>query len=95
MKLSREEVAHVAQLARLEMSEQEMALYTEQLNTILDFVDKLNKLDTHTVPPTAHVLPLKNVLREDKVVTPLPRTEALASAPEAERGMFRVPRVID
>lgn len=95
MKISREEVAHVARLAMLEISEQEAALYTEQLNAILEYADKLKGLDTKGVEPTAHVLPLRNVFREDEVLPCLPRDAALANAPAEEDGMFRVPRVIE
>lgn len=95
MKITREEVAHVARLARLEMNAAEMDEFTGQLNAILHYADKLNGLETKDILPTAHVLPLQNVFREDKVGTCLPREEALANAPEAEDGMFRVPRVIE
>lgn len=95
MKITREEVAHVARLARLEMSEPEMDQFTGQLNAILQYADKLNEIDTKDILPTAHVLPLKNVFREDKTHPCLPNAKALANAPEAEDGMFRVPRVIE
>lgn len=95
MKITRAEVAHVARLARLEMNEVEMDEFTGQLNAILQYADKLNGLDTKDILPTAHVLPLQNVFREDKVGICLPREEALANAPDAEDGMFRVPRVIE
>ncbi|MBS4032396.1 MAG: Asp-tRNA(Asn)/Glu-tRNA(Gln) amidotransferase subunit GatC [Clostridiales bacterium] len=95
MKITREEVAHVARLARLEMDDSEMEAYTEQLNAILQYADKLNRLDTEKIQPTAHVLPLNNVFREDRVRPCLPREEALANAPDEEDGMFRVPRVIE
>lgn len=95
MKITREEVAHVARLARLAMTEAEMDEFTGQLNAILEYADKLNHIDTQNIVPTAHVLPLKNVFREDQVRPGLPRDEALANAPEEEDGMFRVPRVIE
>ncbi len=95
MKITREEVAHVARLAMLEISEQETRLYTEQLNAILEYADKLKKLETEGIEPTAHVLPLRNVFREDEVLPCLPREKALANAPVEEDGMFRVPRVIE
>lgn len=95
MKITREEVVHVARLARLEMHEEEMDKFTEQLNAILEYSDKLNGLDTKDILPTAHVLPLRNVFREDKTRPCLPRAQALANAPEEEDGMFRVPRVIE
>jgi aspartyl-tRNA(Asn)/glutamyl-tRNA(Gln) amidotransferase subunit C len=95
MKITREEVAHVARLARLEVDDAEMEAYTDQLNAILQYADKLNRLDTENIQPTAHVLPLKNVFRQDKARPCLPREEALANAPDEEDGMFRVPRVIE
>ncbi len=95
MKLTGKEVAHVAGLARLEMSEGEMEKFAVQLNAILEFADKLNKLETKDILPTAHVLPLKNVFREDLVCPGLERKESLRNAPEEEEGMFRVPRVIE
>lgn len=95
MKITRGEVAHVARLARLEMNEEEMEQFTGQLNAILEYADRLNKIDTKDILPTAHVLPQKNVFREDKTRPGLPREEALANAPEEEDGMFRVPRVIE
>jgi aspartyl-tRNA(Asn)/glutamyl-tRNA(Gln) amidotransferase subunit C len=95
MRITREEVAHVAKLARLEMNEEEMEQYTGQLNAILEYAGKLNHIETGNISPTAHVLPLRNVFREDKVEPGLPRQNALANAPEEESGMFRVPRVIE
>lgn len=95
MKITREEVAHVARLAMLEISEQEVVLYTEQLNAILEYADKLKELETENVVPMAHVLPLHNVFREDEELPCLSREAALANAPAEEDGMFRVPRVIE
>ncbi len=95
MKLTGKEVAHVASLARLEMSEDEIEKFASQLNAILEFADKLNLLETKDILPTAHVLPLKNVFREDRICPGLERKEALLNAPEEEEGMFRVPRVIE
>lgn len=95
MKITLKEVAHVARLARLEISEDEMKKYTTQLNAILEYADRLNRLDTKDILPTAHVLPLRNVFREDESRPCLPRTEALANAPEEEDGMFRVPPVLE
>ena len=95
MKITREEVTHVARLARLDIPEGEMQQYMGHLNAILQYADKLNQLDTKDTVPTAHVLPLNNVFREDKTQPCLSRADALANAPEAESGMFRVPRVIE
>ncbi|MBS3947497.1 MAG: Asp-tRNA(Asn)/Glu-tRNA(Gln) amidotransferase subunit GatC [Dethiobacter sp.] len=95
MKITREEVVHVARLAMLEISGEEVALYTQQLNAILEYADKLKSLETEGVEPTAHVLPLRNVFREDEIRPGLPREEALANAPAEEEGLFRVPRVME
>jgi len=92
--LSREEVEHVAYLARLELSEEEKESYTRQLNSILDFMQQLNELDTREVEPMAHVLPLVNVLREDEARPGLSREEALSGAPDRDQGQFRVPKIV-
>ena len=88
-------VQHVANLARLEFSDEETQHYTEQLSRILDYIGKLNELDTEDVPPTSHIHPLHNVVKPDVVKASSPREEVLANAPEAESGYFGVPRVID
>ncbi|HHX74044.1 MAG TPA: Asp-tRNA(Asn)/Glu-tRNA(Gln) amidotransferase subunit GatC [Firmicutes bacterium] len=95
MKITKEEIAHVALLARLEMSAEEMEEIAGQLNNILEYVDKLNRLDTAEVPPTTHVLPLQNVFREDRPLPCLTPEAVQANAPEAEDGMFRIPPVIE
>ncbi|MCW3489807.1 Asp-tRNA(Asn)/Glu-tRNA(Gln) amidotransferase subunit GatC [Dethiobacter alkaliphilus] len=95
MKITREAVDHVANLARLEITDAEADEFTIQLNSILEYADKLNRLDTKDITPTAHVMPMQNVFREDEVHNCLPREQALANAPEEEDGMFRVPPVIE
>ena len=94
MSISREEVLHVAHLARLEFSEKEVELFTSQLADILDYVAQLNELDTSNVEPTYHAIPLSNVFREDKVKDSFPVDEILSNAPEREDGFFVVPKVI-
>ncbi|MDN5361519.1 MAG: aspartyl-tRNA(Asn)/glutamyl-tRNA(Gln) amidotransferase subunit [Moorella sp. (in: firmicutes)] len=94
MPISTDEVEHVALLARLKLSPEEKAAYTEQLNAILEYMDKLNALDTRDVEPTAHVLPLRNVFRDDVARPGLPRQKALQGAPEVSEGQFKVPRVV-
>lgn len=94
MVLSREEVLHVARLARLQLREDEVDLFTRQLNEILAYVAKLQEVDTQGVPPMAHAFTAVNVFREDEVVPGLPREEALSNAPAREEGGFVVPRVI-
>ncbi|BCU82986.1 glutamyl-tRNA(Gln) amidotransferase subunit C [Polycladomyces abyssicola] len=95
MAISKEQVQHVAHLARLSLTEKEVEQFTTQLNDILHFAEKLNELDTDNVEPTTHVLPLANVLREDEVRPSIPRDKALANAPEKRDGMFRVPAVFE
>jgi len=95
MKITRKNVEDVALLSRLEIPEEQIETMTGQLNAILEYVDVLNQLDTTGVEPTAHVLPLKNVMRADVVVPSLPREAALANAPEQENGYFKVPKVTE
>ena len=93
-RLSRDDVAHVAALARLAVTEAELDLFTEQLGAVLDHAADVEALDIADVPPTAHPLPLVNVLRDDAVAPCLDRDEVLAQAPAEESGMFRVPRIL-
>jgi aspartyl-tRNA(Asn)/glutamyl-tRNA(Gln) amidotransferase subunit C len=95
MKLTREEVDHVARLARLHFSEEEAERFREQLSAILTYVEKLGELDTKGVEPTSHVLPIRNVFREDAVLPSLPREEALANAPDRTEEFYRVPKIIE
>jgi aspartyl-tRNA(Asn)/glutamyl-tRNA(Gln) amidotransferase subunit C len=94
MSISREEVLHVAHLARLEFSDEEVERFTTQLADILNYVAKLNELDTSEVEPTYHAIPLSNVFRKDEVKPSFPLDEVLANAPERENGFFAVPKVI-
>jgi aspartyl-tRNA(Asn)/glutamyl-tRNA(Gln) amidotransferase subunit C len=93
--LSREQVEHVARLAHLRLSEEELARMQEQLSAILDYMETLRELDTSTIPPTAQVLPLENITRPDQAGPSIPPDEALANAPEKEAGLFRVPPVLE
>ena len=95
MKITRQEVEHVANLARLRFKEVEMERFTHQLNVILAYIDKLNELDTSGVEPTYHVLDLVNVFREDEIQPSLPKEIALANAPERADGFFKVPRIVE
>lgn len=94
MALTREEVLHVAQLARLALKPEEVELFTRQLNDILAYVRKLEQADTSGVSPMSHVLRKDEAFREDRVAESLPRERALANAPAQEEGTFVVPRVI-
>ncbi len=95
MKITRKEVEHVARLARLALREEEVELFTAQLSDILTYVAKLNELDTKDVEPTSHVLPVKNVLREDEQSRSVEREKALRNAPDRTEEFFRVPKVIE
>jgi aspartyl-tRNA(Asn)/glutamyl-tRNA(Gln) amidotransferase subunit C len=89
------EVEHVSRLARLELSAAEKERMRSQLDVILAYVAKLNEVDTRDVPPTSHVLPLVNVMREDEVRPSYPADAMLANAPEAEGELFRVPKILE
>lgn len=94
MAISKEDVLHVSRLARLNLSEEEIERFRGQLDGILEYVSKLNELDTENVPPTSHVLDLVNVFRKDKVdQAPIENMEEMA--PEFDKGHFRVPKVLD
>lgn len=95
MAITRKDVEHVARLARLELTEEEIVLFQEQLGRILEHAARVTSLDTEGVPPTAHAIQLANVFRNDELVPGLSHEEALASAPESEAGHFRVPRIIE
>lgn len=94
MKISVKEVEHVALLSRLHLTEKDKEMYTQSLNAILEYMEILNRVDTSKVEPTAHVLPLRNVFREDELHECLDKELALANAPEQEDGCFKVPRII-
>ncbi len=93
-RITREDVAHVARLARLDLSEEELGLFTEQLGDVLEHAAGVAALDTAGVEPTAHPLPLVNVLRPDEPRPSLDRAEVLAMAPVTEANRFRVPRIL-
>jgi aspartyl-tRNA(Asn)/glutamyl-tRNA(Gln) amidotransferase subunit C len=93
MAITREQVVHVAKLARLELSDKELERMQDQLSAILEAVGKVAELDLAEIEPTAHPLDLVNVLAEDDPRPCLPREEALANAPDPEDGFFGVPAV--
>lgn len=95
MKITRQEVEHVAKLARLELSEQDKEMLTSQLSDILTYVEKLNELDTKGVEPTSHVLDINNVMRPDAPAPSLSQEKALANAPEKAAGHYKVPKIIE
>jgi len=89
------QVRKVAKLARLELSEEEVAEFTGQLSAILGYVDKMDELDTDAVEPLAHSLPVSNVLRDDRAVDSLGPQAALANAPVRDEQFFLVPKILD
>jgi aspartyl-tRNA(Asn)/glutamyl-tRNA(Gln) amidotransferase subunit C len=95
MILTRQEVEHIADLARLELSEQELNRFREQLSAILDYAARLQDLDTSGIPPTSSVLPARSVLRADEARPGLSLEDLLRNAPESESGQFRVPPVLE
>jgi aspartyl-tRNA(Asn)/glutamyl-tRNA(Gln) amidotransferase subunit C len=95
MRLTHEEVRHIAELAKLRLSEGEVEQYAEQLSAILNYAQQLRAVDTSGVPPTPFVLPLENVMREDAPEPGLDTAEALANAPDSNEGFFRVRAVFE
>jgi aspartyl-tRNA(Asn)/glutamyl-tRNA(Gln) amidotransferase subunit C len=95
LKLSNEEVKHIAKLSRLALTEDEAAEYASQLSQIIEYVEQLNNLDTSSVEPTSHVMRLDNVLVDDIPGTSLPREEALRNAPDTDGKFYRVPKIIE
>lgn len=95
MSLTSEEVLHIARLARIALTEAEVERFTAQLSGILDHFTTLASVPTDGVEPTAHPLPLSNVMRPDVVAPSLPRSDVLANAPEQEEGFFRVRAVLE
>ena len=93
-RITTDDVAHVARLARLRLTDGELQQFTEQLAAVLDHARDVEALDTAGVAPTAHPLPLVNVLRDDEVRPSLERAEVLAEAPAVEADRFRVPRIL-
>jgi aspartyl-tRNA(Asn)/glutamyl-tRNA(Gln) amidotransferase subunit C len=95
MTLTRTVLEHIAGLARLELSEDELNRYGEQLSAVLDYAARLQELDTSGIPPTSSVLPPRSVLRPDQPRPGLPPEDLLRNAPQAENHQFRVPPVLE
>ena len=93
--ITTDDVQHVATLARLEFNEKDIEQFTHQLARILDYIGKLNELDTTEVPPTSHPLPLRNVVKKDVAKSSYDRDVVLEGAPRTEEGYFEVPKVIE
>lgn len=94
-RISPEDVRHVARLARLALSDEELVRMRAEMSAILDYMDKLRSLDTAGVEPTSHAVPLRNVMREDEPIPSQPREDMLANAPDRDGDTFRVPRIIE
>jgi aspartyl-tRNA(Asn)/glutamyl-tRNA(Gln) amidotransferase subunit C len=94
MKITKKQVEHVAHLARLNLTEDELDKMTGQLDNILCYVEKLDELDTREISPTSHVFSVSNAFREDIVKESLPRNEVLMNAPKENGEMFQVPKII-
>jgi aspartyl-tRNA(Asn)/glutamyl-tRNA(Gln) amidotransferase subunit C len=94
-KIQESEVRHIAHLARLNPTDDEVTLFADQLSSILAYVEQLNEVDTTDVPPTAHALPVRNVFREDVPGNCLTPDEALAGAPARDGSFFAVPKVLE
>ncbi|RCX13899.1 aspartyl/glutamyl-tRNA(Asn/Gln) amidotransferase subunit C [Fontibacillus phaseoli] len=95
MSIQVKDVEHVAKLARLNLTDEEREMFTEQLNAILQYAEKLNELDTEGVEPTTHVLHLSNVMREDEVHESLSQEKVFRNVPDEEDGQFKVPAVLE
>ncbi len=95
MKLSREQVLHIALLARLGLNETEVDRFSEQLSNILENFEVLQQVDTTGIPPTAQSIPLQNVVRDDEIAPSLPPSQILANAPRKEKSFFRVRAVLE
>ena len=95
MKITKEEILHVASLARLKFSEEDAEKLTQDMANIIDFADKLEKLDTNDIVPTAHAIPIENAFRADEVKPSFERREILKNAPDFDEEGFIVPKVVE
>ncbi len=89
------EIEHIVMLARLELTEEEKKLFSKQIGSIIEYIEKLNELDTTNVDPTSHILPMKNVFRDDKLKPSLLKDNALQNAPDRTNDFYRVPKIIE
>jgi len=94
-KIDEAQVRKVAKLARLELTEAEVVEFTGQLSAVLDYMEKMNELDTANVEPLAHCLPVSNVFREDRAKESLGTEKTLANAPQRDGEFFKVPKILD
>jgi len=93
--INEEEVKYIADLASLKLSDEEVEKFSKQLSDILDYVEKLDELDTEDIVPTAYTIPVKNVLREDRIEESLKLEKVLQNAPEKKDNQFRVPKIMN
>ncbi|MFP3999799.1 MAG: Asp-tRNA(Asn)/Glu-tRNA(Gln) amidotransferase subunit GatC [Desulfobacterales bacterium] len=95
MKITKDQVRHVAELARLDIEDRDLDRFCRDLGEILEYAESLGRVDTTKIPPTSHAVEISNAFRQDIVAKHLDREEALKNAPESEEGSFAVPRVIE
>lgn len=95
MKITVEDVKHIARLSRLSMSDSEIEIFSGQLSSIIEYVEQLNSLDTGNIEPTSHLIPLKNVMRDDIPAASLPVEDALRNAPDSTEKFYSVPKIIE
>ena len=95
MAITKNDVKHIATLARLKLGDKELDYFAEQLRGILDYIGQLKEVDTKDTEPTSHALPIQNVFREDKIKPSLKQNDVLKGAPAEEGGFFKVPRIIE
>ncbi|WP_173917416.1 Asp-tRNA(Asn)/Glu-tRNA(Gln) amidotransferase subunit GatC [Halobacillus sp. Marseille-Q1614] len=94
-RISKDEVKHVAHLARLSITEEEADMFTKQLDDIITYAEQLNELDTEGVKPTTHVLDIQNVMRKDEPKKWIEKEDALKNAPDQQDGQFKVPSILE
>ncbi len=95
MKITKDDVKHIARLSRLYVTDEEMETFSNQLSSIIEYVEQLNSLNTSDIEPTSHIIPLKNVIRSDIIEPSLPAENALKNAPNAVGAFYRVPKIIE
>ena len=95
MAITLKEVEHIARLSRLKLTDEEKRVFTSQIKEILSYIEKLKELDTEDIEPCFHVLPIKNVMKDDRVERSLPQEEVLENAPDKAKGCFKVPKIIE
>ncbi len=88
-------IDHIAMLARLDLTNEEKEIFSKQLSSIIEYINKLNELDTTSIKPTAHILPIKNIFRDDKLKPSLLKDKALQNAPGRTDDFYRVPKIIE